>query len=118
MNEISVVQHTGRQIQLLFLLPIPDPRQINGVNVIDTHPSGIPAVGHISVITEAEHAALLGGTLAYELHPFEIDPEIPTSQMVAHARSFYVTRNHAFPDEYAARWKFLGARVNAPDPPA
>lgn len=112
-NEILAMERQpDGDYELVFLYPIPTPKQINATNVVPTPSSTLPALA-VLALSAGEKSALDAGTAAFGVISFKRDPALTGGALLAKIQSLYTLRKNAFDADYALRYEFAGNRYDA-----
>ena len=111
-NEITVLSGNGRGVfDVLFLYTITTPKQVGGVNVIETPSSTLPKFAP-EILTQAEKDALDAGTTAFDVIQFQKQSGLTGAQQSAQLKEIFASAEARFNDDYNLRYLHLATRLS------
>lgn len=100
-----------REFGVVFLYPIPTPKQINGANVVPTPATALPADIQALLIS-AEITGLNAGTIAYDLFTFSKEQSRSDADVVEDLKIKYDVMKARKTQWYVERYRYAGTRLN------
>lgn len=111
-NEMTVLSGNGRGIyDVLFIFTIAAPKQIAGVNIVETPSSTLPKYAP-EILTQAEKDALDAGTTAFDVIQFQKQSGLTGAQLTAQLREIFLAAETQFNADYNARHLHLATRLS------